>query len=603
MVRQRFLGSVRMSRAGLLRLAVLALATVLMTGAMVLAPSRGVRGVVAQPWTVASPVTPTGQWDAVAYGAGRWVVLGTPDAEATSTNATSWGERGLPGGSWGAVIYAAGRFVALSSSSPQEMTSTNGLSWSARSAPGAPWVSLAYGDGRYVAVSSSGLIAMSTNASTWSITFSRRFDHFAGVAYGNGRFVVVDSLHGDSLESSDGVHWAFYPAQFPAERWGGVAYGNGNFVAADGSATGMFATTDLGYLWAARTYRPAQDIDDVAFGCNAFVAVGHSPSSTDDILTSPTGATWSAVSVPTDATGTWTAVGYGGNRYVAVDNAGDIAWAKAVGPCGATIPAPPQQVSGVIRNGGVWTYMHPPASSGGAVVNDYLVTVTGNGVTKTCKARVYFEPNCIIQGLKNRLVYDVVAQSHNRFGYSADSDPYFVIPVASWTFAVTSPVPVVLLGAKIPVQVTGIQANSEGIFPVTTVTVDVGSQRETCRPSPFGECLFSIPTAHAGVVSLAGSYSGYGRYYAARASHVWVASVTPSATSVSPGQRITVTVAGGPPGAPVHLSVGAKTALGRLGGSGGGSATIAAPTSTGAFTLTVEVDGVVLDPIAVVVRS
>ncbi len=122
----------------------------------------------------------------------------------------------------------------------------------------------------------------------------------------------------------------------------------------------------------------------------------------------------------------------GAGRYVAVDGAGDIALSRSNADCRATTPSPPQQVSGNIHNGEVWTYMHPPTSSGAAPVLGYRVTITDGVTTRYCGAKVYFEPNCIIKGLKNHEMYWVTTQSFNRFGYSAPTDPEFVIPVAAW---------------------------------------------------------------------------------------------------------------------------------------------------------------------------
>jgi hypothetical protein len=159
--------------------------------------------------------------------------------------------------------------------------------------------------------------------------------------------------------------------------------------------------------------------------------------------------------VPIDATSNWTAVGYGGHRFVAVDAAGNIAWSMTTANCAAIIPKSPQQVSGNIHSGKVWTYMHPPFSAGGAPVNSYRVTISKGAFTRHCVAPVYYEPNCIIAGLANHQVYTLTAQAHNRFGYSVPLDPEFVFPVASLSLSAVPSEPVVAEGNPLVVEVTG----------------------------------------------------------------------------------------------------------------------------------------------------
>jgi hypothetical protein len=168
--------------------------------------------------------------------------------------------------------------------------------------------------------------------------------------------------------------------------------------------------------------------------------------------------------------------------------------------------------------------MHPPSSTGGAPVNGYRVTISNGTVTRQCSAPVYFEPNCIIAGLVNHQVYSVTTQAHNRFGYSVPTDPEFVIPTASANFVARSSLPVVSPGEPVLVQITGVLANNEGIYPITTITVHIGSTVATCHPNPFGECLFTITSAPVGSDSIYATYTGFGRSYRSPTAHVRVQS-------------------------------------------------------------------------------
>jgi hypothetical protein len=168
--------------------------------------------------------------------------------------------------------------------------------------------------------------------------------------------------------------------------------------------------------------------------------------------------------------------------------------------------------------------MHPPSSAGGAPVNSYRVNITKGTFTRHCAAPVYFEPNCIIAGLANHQVYWVTAQAHNRFGYSVATDPEFVIPTATADFAAVASAPVVARADPVVIQVTGVRANDEGIYPVTTITVHVGPATLQCHPNPFGECLVTVANAPLGSDAIYATYSGFGRSYQSPMSHVRVQS-------------------------------------------------------------------------------
>jgi hypothetical protein len=457
----------------------------------------------------------------VAFGDGQWVAVGHGADVAVSSDGSTWTDAPVPEGSWQTISYGDGEFLALSSAS-QEMVSTNGVSWSSIAGPPGPWTGLTYGEGRFVAVGSHGQIATSTNGVQWTVPWSHKNYDLTAVAYGNDQFVATDAAMGATIISANGLVWHRLLPLRTGIKWGAVAYGDGNFVELDGSGSGYFATSVYGWTWTLHSFAPAQDIDDAAFGCGAFVAAGQSSGSTNDLFSSTTGATWTGVAVPADASAEWTGVAYGAHTFVAVDSAGILASASYPADCAGAIPSVPLQVSGNVHNGEVWTYMHPSAQPGGARVTGYRVNISDGSVTKQCSAAVYFQPNCIIRGLTNREVYWVTTQAHNRFGYSVTTDPEFVIPVASWSFSAVTTAPTIPQTSPVVVQVTGVVANSEGIYPVTTVTVHFGSTVAYCRPNPFGECLVTIPNPPVGLDSIYATYTGYGRSYVSPTSHVTI---------------------------------------------------------------------------------
>jgi hypothetical protein len=482
------------------------------------------------------------------------------------------------------------------------MFSTNGVNWTPVSGPTGAWTGLTFGAGRFVGVSSLGQLITSTDGVHWAQTWVHSKFHFTSVAYGNGRFIAVDDAQGDVLISLNGIGWSFYPIASAGQKWGAVTYGNGNFVAFDESS-GVVATTVLGYVWALHDYSPAQQIRAVTFGCNSFVATGQSTGTANNFISSHLGATWSVSVAPTSAASDWTSVAYGAFRFVAVDSAGNIASLHVAANCSATPPSAPQQVSGNIHNGAVWTYQHPPVSSGGAPVDGYRVTITDGVRTWQCHAPVYYQPNCIVRGLQNHQVYQVTAQAHNRFGYSVPSDPQLVIPVASRSLSAIVATPVVSKSTPVAVQVTGILANSEGIYPDIDVTVHFGARLFYCQPSPFGECLITVPSPSVGSTSIYATYTGYGRSYRSPTSHLTVATVTLSSSNVAAQRAITVTVRGGVSSSIARAYIGGKSFPTHLDRSGSGAIRVFLPAALGTYVLTVQDVGVSLNKVTVHVHG
>ena len=473
----------------------------------------------ASAWRVTAGPLTNASWYAATYAQGRFVVVGHGDQTASSTNGVTWSVRRAPGGSWQSLAYGAGRFVALSSvdTTLREMISSDGVHWSALAGPAGEWTGLTYGAGRFMAVSALGQLETSLDGVHWSTTWTRSQFLLNSVSFGNGRFVAVDSADGDALVSLDGRHWSFYTITTPLTPWFAVTYGNGVFSTF--SPDGLAATSTLGYTWVTHRVGAAQQMNASAFGCNTFFATGQASGRVNNVLTSHLGASWNATPVPTDASADWTALAYGNGRFVAVDTAGTFATLRVPGYCGATVATPPQDVSGNVENGQVWTYQHPPVNQGGAPVDGYLVTISNGRHQWTCHAPVYYEPNCIIRGLANHQVYTVTTQVHNRFGYSSPSDPEWVIPVPHWTLQASS-VASSVASSPLTVQITGVIANAEGIYPQSPVTLHFGGHNYLCVPSPFGECLIYVTHPPTGRIAMWASYTGYGAFYRSPTTYV-----------------------------------------------------------------------------------
>jgi hypothetical protein len=145
----------------------------------------------------------------IAFGEGRFVVMGGYGILLTSTNGLDWVEQPLGSEVWFTkVIYGNGRFVAL----------------------GTPNIFLA---GEYV-------IATSTDGLNWTFYPTGEFHGDIGtfgLAYGNGQFVALTRY--GLLLSRDGTTWAFRRFTDWVTEWrlGSIGYGDGHFVAVGGGGT------------------------------------------------------------------------------------------------------------------------------------------------------------------------------------------------------------------------------------------------------------------------------------------------------------------------------------------------------------------------------
>jgi hypothetical protein len=165
-------------------------------------------------------------------------------------------------------------------------------------------------------------------------------------------------------------------------------------------------------------------------------------------------------------------------------------------------------------------------------VEGYRVAITDGVTTTYCHAAVSYQPNCIIKGLQNHKVYWVTAQAYSRFGYSAPTDPEFATPVAAQSLQVAAPRDATTESgpsdasstSSVELQLTGVIANSEGFYPVTTVSVHFGSTLKTCRPNPFGQCLITVSDPPTGAIPTYASYTGYGRSYRSPTQDIVIAS-------------------------------------------------------------------------------
>jgi hypothetical protein len=172
-----------------------------------------------------SATVPAGQYNDVAYGNSRWVIVSGSVASPSNVGAYSddgntWVQFTLPASSaWSKVIYGKDRFVAVTnktdSSTAETAVSFDGITWYAGTMEPGEWTGLAYAQGQYAAVKSD------TGATSDVIAFSR-----------------------------DGFHWKTKLMSAGAEIRGGIAG----------------ASNSSDYIAVTKTQNNA---DKITFGCTA----------------------------------------------------------------------------------------------------------------------------------------------------------------------------------------------------------------------------------------------------------------------------------------------------------------------------------------------
>jgi len=284
----------------------------------------------------------------VAYGSGKFVVVGAGGTILTSSDGILWtartsGTTKLLRG----VIFAGGQFVAVGNEGTV-LTSPDGIAWTARFSgpPGGSGTNLtqdlygvAYSGSLCLVSGSLGTIITSADGITWLTQNSGVTVELTGVAYGNGRFMAV----GDSgvvRESTNGTNWVDVPVTWPIDdglpyivSLEAVTFGGGKFVVAGHGGVILQGAVGVGgSLQAAELGEGTNmgNFNGAGHDGSRFVVVGQVGAT----VTSTNGVDWtgmppitvSTLQAVTSSGSAYFAVGvntYGGTTYVSTDG---LAW-------------------------------------------------------------------------------------------------------------------------------------------------------------------------------------------------------------------------------------------------------------------------------------
>ena len=148
-------------------------------------------------------------WKSIAYGNGKYVVVGESGYTTTSTDGANWTTPKLAGNAnWNGVTYANGKFVIVGSDG-YTSTSTDGINWTTPKQSGLVtiWYGIAFGDGKFVMAGYDGDMAYSTDGINWTTLGKLEFiTTWYRITYANGKFVMVGNF-GYTSTSTDGINW------------------------------------------------------------------------------------------------------------------------------------------------------------------------------------------------------------------------------------------------------------------------------------------------------------------------------------------------------------------------------------------------------------
>ena len=205
----------------------------------------------------------------IAYGAGKFVVIGDPGKVFHSSNGTSWTQVTNPtfSGTMKSVVYANDRFMIVTESSPTNVyTSLNGSAWTQLTySTGAPNVNLsrcAYGNAVVVAVSSTSTtasVSTNTTGTAWTsllLPITATGIGFGTMSTGLNRnvFIIVGSSgirRNHVSPPTTPSDWTT-PTTSPSGTWAWayVGFGNDTFMVTSADADGRLTiSVDGGKTW------------------------------------------------------------------------------------------------------------------------------------------------------------------------------------------------------------------------------------------------------------------------------------------------------------------------------------------------------------------
>ena len=249
----------------------------------------------AQTWTLVD----TGDrntYDKVFYLNGNYLAFGAVGAAVTSSNGTSWSAVTAPSYSWNAAAYGAGVYVVVGSngSSSGGITSGAGTTWTQRVTETIPFFDVIYANGLFVAVGGTGngssgstVAYRSADGITWTLISGAGLPASVGwnrIIYQNSLFVLVGN-GGRIATSVDGITWTARTSNVTGDLFD-VIWSGSLFCAV---GVNVVTTSPDGVTWTSRAAAGIGNIRVVYHDGTKFCAYGRDNFA---VFKSSDGITW-----------------------------------------------------------------------------------------------------------------------------------------------------------------------------------------------------------------------------------------------------------------------------------------------------------------------
>ena len=231
----------------------------------------------------------------VIFANSLFVAIGNSGSLYTSADGISWSNLSIGSNFFYDIIYAAGLFVTGTSSAVY--TSPDGVTWTSRSVSTGAIVGLMYANGLFIGSNNYGYMTYSSDGVTWTNSAQINASGFSAPAIWDGtKYIAFSTAQGNYATSTDGINWTlncsisliqYYSSLFFNGKPIGLGFTGADIVEGPSAQVVMQSGT-WAYTVAAQS---ALNPRVVGYnGTDLYVAVG----SGGTILTSPDGQTWTA---------------------------------------------------------------------------------------------------------------------------------------------------------------------------------------------------------------------------------------------------------------------------------------------------------------------
>lgn len=167
---------------------------------------------------------------------------------------------------WNAVAYGNGKYVAVGQSG-YIAYSSDGINWSIPKQIGqSTWKNIMFENGIFLSISNSNLISLSTDGINWTTPTSIGIT-INGVGHGNGTFAVI-GYNGNILVSTNGTTWTSGGKAGPNISGLGIS---DKWIIGCTSGGVLYRSNNGGKTW--KSTNGGVNVDKIEFGNNIFVGV------------------------------------------------------------------------------------------------------------------------------------------------------------------------------------------------------------------------------------------------------------------------------------------------------------------------------------------